>query len=306
MLKDMGYRTANLTIAAIGLVASLSTSFAGARQAPAAVCDLLDRVPADLARQVEPLGERGRTALLTLAESSISNETLCGIAGLSAVGDRRVIPHIAAALRNVSLRDEAYRIARWASYLAGGPDPDLGAAFTDVVGAFDDRAVWTAAGIDGLYLLGEIDHSDARSRLVAELERPQADPALDALVHALARQGEPRVRARIDTLGVEALRARSGNATPEQASRLGEVAFYQLALGSETLADGLSMLGTIAARDQQATAAWAVHTLCARALRRPDQRPAVDQHRASLVAALDQRGVAWQAPKGPVGCNGDP
>jgi hypothetical protein len=231
---------------------------------------------------------------------------LCGIAGLSAAGDRRVIPHIAAALRNASLRDDAYRIARWAAYLAGGAEPDLGAAFTDVVRAFDDRAVWTAAGVDGLYLLGEIDHSDARSRLVAELERPQADPALDALVHALARQGEPRVRARIDALGVEALRAKSGNATPEQAGRLGVVAFYQLALGSETLADGLSTLGTIATRDQQATAAWAVHTLCVRARRRPAERDAIDQYRVSLVAALDQRGVAWQAPKGPVGCNGDP
>ena len=49
-------------------------------------------------------------------------------------------------------------------------------------------------------------------------------------------------------------------------------------------------------------AAWAVHTLCARALRRPDEREAIDQHRVALAAALDQRGVAWQAPKGPVGC----
>lgn len=294
------------SVAAVGILAWLSTPSAGAGQAPAGVCDLLDRAPGDLARQIEPLGERGRTALAGLAESPDRNEALCGIAGLSAVGDRRAIPHIAAALRNPSLGDDAYRIARWAAYLAGGPDPDLGAAFADVVGAFDDRAVWTATGIDGLYLLGEIDHAEARSRLVAELERPQADPALDALVHALARQGEPRVRARIDTLGVEALRAKSGNATPEQASRLGEVAFYQLALGSETLADGLSTLGTVAARDQQAMAAWAVHTLCARALRRPAERSAVDQYRASLVAALDQRGVAWQALKGPVGCKTEP
>jgi hypothetical protein len=104
------------------------------------------------------------------------------------------------------------------------------------------------------------------------------------------------------TLGAEALRAKSGNATPEQASRLGEVAFYQLALGPDTLDEGLATLSTIAARDQQYFAAWAVHTLCARALRRPDEREAIDQHRVALAAALDQRGVAWQAPKGPVGC----
>jgi hypothetical protein len=267
---------------------------------------MLDRSPRDIARQIEPLGESGRTALLGLVESGDRNERLCGIAGLSALRDRRVIAYLAAALRNAALRDDAYRLARWGAYLAGGPEADLGPAMQEVVKVFDDRAIWDAAGNDALYLFGEIDHPAARDRLIAELDRPHADAGLDALVHALGRQGDARARARISSLGDEALRAKSGNATPEQASRLGEVAFYQLALGPATLAEGLATLGNVAVRDQDAAAARAVDTLCARALRRPSERDAIEAHRRALVSALDQRGVSWQAPGGTAGCQREP
>jgi hypothetical protein len=293
-------------VAAICLLAWAPAAAAGERQPRAGLCDAPDLGPGDLARRIEPLGETARTALIGLAESRDRNETLCGIAGLSALGDRRAIPYLAAALRNPGLRDDAYRLARWGAYLAGGPETDLGGAMQEVVKAFDDRAVWDAAGNDALYLFGEIDHPEARDRLIVELGRSHADAALDALVHALGRQGEARARERISTLGDEALRSKSGNATPEQASRLGEVAFYQLALGPATLAEGLATLGTVAIRDQEAAAAWAVHTLCARAQRRPGERDAIEAHRRALVSALDQRGVSWQAPKGTVGCPREP
>ena len=144
-----------------------------------------------------------------------------------------------AALKNPAFRDDAYRFARWAAYVAGGPDGDLGAAFAPVVGLLADAALWTAAGDDAVRLLGEIDHPSARDRLVAELERPQKDTTLDAIIHALARQGEPRPRTRVVALGQEAVAARSGNLTYEQASRIGAVAFYLLALDSGSRAEGL-------------------------------------------------------------------
>lgn len=253
---------------------------------------------------LEPLGEPARTALVGLAGSPVKGEALCGIAGLSALGDRRVIPLLVGALRNPAFREEAYRLARWAAFLAGGPDADLGAAMLPIVDAFNDPAIRDAAGDDAIGLLGEVDHPAARDRLLVEFTQAPSDATLDAVVHALARQGDPRARAPIAALGVEAERAKSGNATPEQARRLGEVAFYQLALGPETLGDGLATLGTIAARDQEWTAAWAVHTLCARAVRRPAERAAIEAHRLALVEDLGRRGVSWSGAKGPFGCSG--
>lgn len=266
------------------------------------LCGSEDRAPAEVARLLEPLGEQGRTALIALAESPDAAEVLCGVAGLAALRDRRVIPYLEAALRNPELRGSSRLLARWAAWLAGGPDPDLGAAMLKVVEAATDSAVWNAAGLDAIWLLGEVDHPSARDRLLAELGQPIDDARLDAVVHALARQGDPRARERITAIGVQAARDKSGNATPEQARRLGAVAFYQLALGPETLADGLETLGTIAARDQEDAAAWAVHTLCERAVRRPDGRTIVDAHRAVLVEELDRLGISWQAPAGTFGC----
>ena len=128
------------------------------------------------------------------------------------------------------------------------------------------------------------------------------DAAIDTIVHALARQGEARARPRIAALGDEAARGKSGNATPEQARRLGEVAFYQLSLGAETHEAGLATLGTIAARDQEWVASWAAHTLCARELRRPAGRAATEAHRRALVIELDRRGLDWRPLQGRLGC----
>jgi hypothetical protein len=251
-----------------------STRDASARQGVReGLCGAEDRTPGDVARQLEPLGESGRVALMALAASPNASEVMCGVAGLASLRDRRAIPLLEAALRNPAMRGKAHLLARWAAFLAGGPDPDLGAAMLTVVEAVTDRGVWSVAGHDAIWFLGEVDHPAARDRLVAELDQPLDDAGLDAVVHALARQGDPRERGRIAAVGLQAAREKSGNATPEQARRLGAVAFYQLALGPETLADGIATLGTIAARDQEDAAAWAVHTLRARRPATASRRP---------------------------------
>lgn len=285
---------------------------AAGRQSPAgtpapppsreALCSLEEVPLAERARQLEPLGEAGRKALVALAESSARDELLCGIAGLAALGDRRAIAPLATALRNPALRQDDYQLTRWAAFLAAGPAPDLGTAMLTVIEAASDQDTWDAAGNDAVWFMGEVDHPAARDRLLIELRLPLNAETLDAVIHGLARQGERRALETVTAMGVEALRAKSGNATPEQARRLGAVAFYQLALSPESLADGLATLGTIAARDQESAAAWAVHTLCARAVRRPPQRAAIESQRKDLVDALASRGISWQAQKGPLGC----
>jgi hypothetical protein len=298
-------------IAQTVLIGLLGVSAAGVqspggtpRQQPSrdALCALEEVPLAERARQLEPLGEAGRRALVALAESPARDELLCGIAGLAALGDRRAIAPLTAAFRNPALRQDDYQLARWAAFLAAGSAPDLGAAMLTVIEAVSDQETWDAAGDDAVYFMGEVDHPTARDRLLIELRLPMRPETLDAVIHALARQGEPRALETITAMGVEALRAKSGNATPEQARRLGAVAFYQLALSPESLADGLATLGTVAVRDQEATAGWAVHTLCARAVRRPAQRAAIEAHRKDLVDALASRGLSWQAQKGPLGC----
>jgi hypothetical protein len=266
------------------------------------LCGSVDRAPTDVARQLEPLGESGRVALMALAESADASEVLCGVAGLASLRDRRAIPLMEKALRNPGMRENARLLARWAAYLAGGPDPDLGAAMLTVVEAITERAVWNAAGLDAIWLLGEVDHPAARDRLLLDLDQPSSDASLDAAIHALARHGDARARGRIAAVGLQAAREKSGNATPEQARRLGAVAFYQLALGPETIAEGMATLGTIATRDQDDAAAWAVHTLCERSVRRPDARAAIDAHRLALVEEIDRLGISWHETRGNFGC----
>jgi hypothetical protein len=294
---------------AIGLfltgVSARETALREVRQPPIArdqLCGAADEASADLARRLTPLGEAGRVALIKLAQSSETSEKLCGIAGLTSLADRRVISHLVAALRDPGFRKHAYQLARWAAYMAGGPDTDLGPVMLEVVEAVSDQDVWDAAGIDAIWFLGEVDHPAARERLLTELRLPLDAAKLDAVIHGLARHGDPRALAAITQLGVEAGQTKSGNATPEQARRLGEVAFYLLALGPDSLDDGLATLQSVARRDQDWTAAWAVHTLCARAVRRPRQREAIDEHRLALVEQLDRIGVSWQAEKGTFGC----
>jgi hypothetical protein len=239
------------------------------------------------------MGEAARGALLPLAAGSTPADVLCGIAGLAALHDPRVVTPLDAALKNPALRGEAYRLARWGAFAAGGPSPDLGAAFAPLVKTLEAPEVWSAAGNDGVRLLGEIDHASARDRLVAELGKPQLDATVDAVIAALARQGEPRVRDRVVALGQEAVSTRSGNLTYEQASRIGAVAFYLLALDTGSRADGLQFLRQMAVRDQEDTAAWAMQRWCERATRRPGERDSALAARAALGAELDAMNVRW-------------
>lgn len=259
----------------------------------AALCAAADQSPAEAARTLEPHGEAGRLALLQLAGSSQGADAACGVAGLAALRDRRVVPPVKAVLANPTLRGEAYRFARWAAYVAGGPEADLGPAFLPLVEALADPAAWAATGADAIRLLGEVDHPAARERLVTEFARPQSDATLDALIHALARQGDARIQARAVTLGQDAVGARSGNLTYEQASRIGAVAFYLLALGPDTTAQGLELLRQLAPREQQDTAAWAAQTWCERTSRRPAGRDAAGRTHAALVAEFDRMDGRW-------------
>jgi hypothetical protein len=287
----------------LGLVAlAFSSSPGPAAQDRATLCLANGQRPEVLRRQLAPLGEPAAVALAALAAAPDWPEAACGIAGLAALGDSRGVAPIVAALKNPAWRDNAYQVARWAATLAAAPDPALGAAMLPVLDALDDRAVWNAAGHDAIWLLGEIDHPRARDRLLAALDQTGDPAALDAVVHALGRQGDARARERIARLGDEAARAKSGNATPEQARRLGEVAFFQLALGPDALDEGLATLGTIALRDQQDAASWAVQTLCARGARRPSERAAIEAYRAQLIAGLDRLGVSWSSSQVPAAC----
>ena len=287
----------NYTTTATTTLALLAVALGAAGQAPpdrAVLCASMDRPAAEAAPALEPLGEAGRVALLKLAGSSVSADATCGVAGLAALRDRRVVAPVQAALTNSAFRDDAYRFARWAAYVAGGPEPDLGAALLPLEKTLADPAVWQAAGDDAVRLLGEIDHPAARARLVAEFARPQPDATVDALIHALARQGEPQVLPRVAALGQEAVSSRSGNLTYEQARRIGAVSFYLLASGPDTRAQGLDMLRHMTPTDQADTAAWAVQTWCQRAVRRPADRASAEQASATLAAEFDAMNLRWR------------
>ena len=271
------------------------------------LCAAVDQPPAEAARALEPLGDAGRVALLRLAGASQIADAACGVAGLAALRDRRVVAPVAAALANPALQGDAYRLARWAAYVAGGPETDLGPAFLPLVDALADPAAWTATGDDAIRLLGQVDHPAARDRLVAEFARPQTGTALDALIHALGRQGEARIHARASTLGQEAVAARSGNLTYEQASRIGAVAFYLLALGPDTMGAGLQLLRQLTPRDQEDTAAWAAQAWCERATRRPAERAAAARMRAALVTEFDGMNIRWsELVRGSFTCTATP
>jgi len=258
------------------------------------LCASVDRPPAELAAALAATGEGGRTALRALAASSTPADAVCGIAGLAALRDRQLPVLLVAALKNPALRDDAYRLARWAAFAAGGPEADLGPTYAPVVDALADAALWTAIGDDAIRLLGEIDHPSARDRLVAELDKPARDTTVDAVIHALARQGEARPRATVVALGREAVASRSGNLTYEQASRIGAVSLYLLALGPESRTEGLEFLRQMAVDPQADTAAWAVQTWCERAVRRPAERAAATQGHDALAAEFDGMGIRWR------------
>ncbi|MGE0360096.1 MAG: hypothetical protein AB7H93_03935 [Vicinamibacterales bacterium] len=258
------------------------------------LCASVDRPPAELAAALASTGEGGREALRALAASPTPADAVCGVAGLAALRDRQLPVLLVAALKNPALRDDAYRLARWAAFAAGGPEADLGPTYAPVVDVLADPALWTALGDDAIRLLGEIDHPSARDRLVAELDKPQRDTTLDAILHALARQGEARPRAKIVALGREAVASRSGNLTYEQASRIGTVSFYLFTLGPESRAEGMEFLRQMAVDPQADTAAWAVQTWCERAVRRPAERAAASRMHPALAAEFDAMSVGWR------------
>lgn len=288
---------ATLAVAAItGAIAGLGAAVATAQDSPGVLerlrttCTDVETPVSALAALLAGTGPGTRGTLMTMASSPDRTLRWCGLRGLAALRDAAVVPAVRAAWRDD--RDEAWRIARWAAFAAGGPDPAASATFAPLVEDLGD-ATLAAAGDDGLRLLGEIDTATARARLARVLDAPPSDAALDAAIHALARQGEVRVRSRVAAIGSDAVATRSGNTTYEQARRMGAVAFYQLALGPDTLADGLAMLRQLAQRDQEDTAAWAVQTLCERAVRRPAEAEVTDRTRQAVVAEFARVGVRW-------------
>lgn len=288
------WRTAGLAAAIVMIASADAIRAQPAAPDRAVLCADLEQPPFDRARALDPLGDSARAALVALAGSSQLAEAACGVSGLAALHDPRVAPPLAAALDRPSFRDDAYRFARWGAYAAGGPSSGLGAAFLPVVALFDDATLWAAAGDDAVRLLGAIDHPAARNRLVTALERPSSDAELDAAIHALGRQGEPRVHDRIMAIGREAVASRSGNLTYEQARRIGAVTFYLLALGAGTQAAGLEMLRQMTPGDQADVAAWTVQTWCERAVRRPADKGEALRLRDELAAVFDAMGLRWR------------
>ena len=276
------------------LLVACAAGGADAQEVRAIVCPATDRPPRELAALVEPLGEPGRAALLALT-SARGDDAACGLAGLAAVRDRRVVPLLAAAIEAGPTDADVWRLVRWAAFVAGGPDPAIGRPLSALIPILDTPAASAAAGDDGLRLLGELDTPAAREHLVATLDRRLADAAIDAAMHALARQQEPSARARVSALGAEVAANLGGNATYEQARRLGAAAFYLLVLGTDTYREGLALLARLSPQDQADTAAWVMQTLCEQGVRRPAQRAAATGRREALADAFGAAGVAWQS-----------
>lgn len=292
-----------LWIVSLSTVALAVTPTASAGQdVRAAVCAAVDLPPRDLAARVDSLGQAGRAALLELAAGS-SADARCGLAGLAAVRDARVVPLLARAIAAAPADTDVWRLVRWAAFVAGGPDAALAAPFGPLLAALDAPAARAAAGDDRLRLLGELDQAEARDRLVAALDEPMADGAIDAAIHALARQREPRARTRVAALGAEMANGLATNATYEQARRLGAVAFYLLVLAPETQREGFAHLARLSPRDQEDTVAWAAQTLCEHGVRHPDSRDASLAVRRTVVSGAAAAGVAWDhLPRGAFAC----
>lgn len=278
----------SLAAVAVGLTLTASAG----QDARAVVCPAVDAAPRDLAARVESLGASGRDTLLAFAAGPPA-DTRCGLAGLAAVRDVRVVPLLARAISAAPADPDVWRLVRWAAFVAGGPESALGTPFVPLIPVLDSPAARIAAGDDRLLLLGELDHHEARDRLVATFESALPAGAIDAAIHALARQREPRARTRVIALGAEVASGLAGNATYEQARRLGAVAFYLLTLAPDTQRDGVAHLARLSPQDQADTVAWAAQTLCEHGVRHPDTRAAASALRTSLVAAAPA-GIAWE------------
>ena len=287
----MGWASALVVVAGVG--GAPADPAAQVPSSRTALCDAADTGPREHAERLHTQGDAARDALRGLVSSRDRADVLCGLAGLAALRDEAAVPPLLAAMRDNAFVDDRYRLARWAAFIAGGPDASAGRRLAPLLDLFDDALVWRTTGDDAILFLGELDDPRARDRLLAELARPGSEAGLDAAIHALARQAEPRARDRIAAIGQETLQSHAGNATFEQARRLGAVAFYQLTLGPDTLAAGLDILARLAPATREDTAAWATATLCQQAVRRPDARAALATHHRTLTQALTAAGVRW-------------
>lgn len=275
----------------------------GAPLAPADAVCAPGRSLRDVAALLRSSGSNQAPALRAMAGAGDADRRRCGLRGLAAIRDAEAPSLLAAAFASREWRDDLYLVARWAAFAAGGPEPSYSAAFTPLVDAAKDPAVAAAAGDDLVLLLGEIEAPSARDALLGFLT-PEARPAtLDAAVHALARQGDPRGRAQIVSFAQTVMNGLGGNATLEEARRLGAAAFYLLALGPDTRDEGLRLLTRLSPADQAETGAWAVQTLCERRVRRPEAAAALGAVRAAVIDALDARGIEWASvPRGTFAC----
>lgn len=294
---------ATVTSAAVVVVSAIVavSAMPVRRQQPAAEalgplrapCMDLDTPLPRLAALLEGTGPGVRGVLQQMASGPDDGARWCGIRGLAALRDPAVVAAVRAAWRD--RRAEAWRVARWAAYAAGGPDRATTDAFAPLVDDLAMPALAAAAGDDGVRLLGELESAAAREALLALLARDDVPATVDAAIHALARQGEPRARERVTALGQIVVNGLGGNAMFEEARRIHAAAFYLLALGSDSRDAGLAMLTRLAPGDQVDAAAWAVQTLCERAIRRPAERAPLEATRAALVAALRGPGIQWDS-----------
>lgn len=257
----------------------------------------------EVATRATATGAPTADVLRTWARGADAAARRCGLRALAATRDREVAAATMTALRRPEARDDAWLFARWAAWAAGGPDAAASAAFAPLVEVLADPAVATATDDDGVRLLGEIAAPSALSALGAIAAQDRPDHRVDAAIHALARQGDAAPRVRIAALGHAEADGLVTNATYEQARRIGAAAFYLLALGADTRDDGLRLLTRLAPSDQADAAAWAVQTLCERAVRRPADAASLTASRTALIDTLDQRGIAWSAlPRGTFAC----
>ena len=264
----------------------------GATPATAVVCATDLSMP-DVAAQAIALDAPSAARLRQWASADDPAARRCGLRALAALRARDGTAVFAAALVRTDMRDEAWRVARWAAWAAGGPDLEFGATFAPLVDVVAEPAIAAAVDDDGVRLLGEIASTRAIDTLRAIVATDRPDHRVDAAIHALARQGDASVRARISTLGHAEADGLATNATYEQARRIGAAAFYLLALGPDTRDDGLRLLTRLSPADQADAAAWAMQTLCERAVRRPADAPTITAARADLAASLAQRDIAW-------------
>ncbi len=202
----------------------------------------------------ERSGEAGRRVLLRMAQSRAYSTAECGIGALSLIGDTRVVPSWILAMRR--WHDDpitAKRLYRWASVLAGFPQPQPGSALWPLLDVVE-ADLSGALAVDALSVLGDIGHPRARALLRAGALKPAAaDGTVAVAVRGLARQGDGSA-----LTDITALAQRAPRPSPLV---LESVAFYFMALGPSTASSGLDVLQQLDVRTQVDLARLTVRTL---------------------------------------------